>query len=107
MTKIQKLKETWKKMRDAKSAKDVAFCKIASAYYETDEEKTACLCQKNIGSELEPLLVFFKCDSFNRNECCKNEKCNFAEQNKKFVVSHQELVKIRREFIKGLFSRTK
>lgn len=103
MNKIQNLKTVWKKMRDAKQAEEESLNKIC----EMREEKKACLCQKNIGSEREPLLVFFKCDSFNRNECCKNEKCNFAEQNKKFVVSHQELVKIRREFIKGLFGRTK
>ena len=107
MKKMQNLKELRKKLRDAKCAKDAAFGKIVSAYYETDEEKTGCLRQKNIGTEREPLLVFCKCDNFNQNEQCKNEKCNFAKKNSEFIISRQEFINIRREFIKGLFSRTK
>lgn len=107
MKKIQKLKDIWKKLRDAKCVRDVAFWKIVSAYYETDEEKTACLCQKNIGNERNPSVDFFECGNFSKNECCKNEKCNFIEQNNKFVMAHKELIKIRNEFFKELLGRTK
>ena len=107
MNKIQNLKTVWKKLRDAKQVEKESLNKIFTSYCETREEKKACLRQENIGSEREPLLVFCRCDNFNRDESCANANCTFVEQNNNFVMRRKERINIRREFIKGLFSRTK
>ena len=110
--KFEQLKLLFKNVRNARQEKENAELAITIEGSLPLDEKGpySCLTTVALVEGREPLYVSFRCQSFKRGQCCKNAQCPAFEKNEQYVMAYNKYKtarQVRREFIKGLFIRTK
>lgn len=110
--KLKQLKLLSKDVRDARIEKNNAELAMSSyADFGDDENvKQACLKIVNVTNEEKPLYIGTRCESFNTKDFCENTQCPNFDKNARYVRAYTKYKlarNVRKEFIKGLFIRSK
>ena len=110
--KFEQLKVLFENVRDARREKDNAEFSITSDDSLPLVKDCPCSCFTTVAlvEGREPLYVSLKCQSFKKDQSCKNIQCPGFEKNEQYVKAYNKYKtarQIRRDFIKGLFIKTK
>ena len=109
---IKQLKKLFKEVHAAKKLKNEAMLSITSigTLPLDDNRPQSCITSVALVEGREPIYISLVCQSFKRGENCKNQQCPIFDKNIQYSKACEEYKKvrqIRREFIKGLFIRSK
>ncbi len=114
-TKKNKIKEKWgqfktlsKAVREAREEKNNAELGVCS-YDDLNGERSCIICT-NVMDDDKPLFVGYKCESFNSDDFCEDTGCSMFTKNARYIracIMYKLARHARREFIKGLFIRSK
>ena len=110
--KFEQLKMLCESVRKARKEKENAELSITSvdALPLTNNCPYSCLTAVALVEGREPLYVSLKCQLFKKDQSCKKVQCPAFEKNSNYVKAYNEYEtarQVRREFIKGFFSKTK
>ena len=107
MEKLKRLHQLSKDVRAARVKKYNAVVEICS--YDNKPE-VACIKSSSISTERENSVVSCECKSFKTDDTCDNTQCPIFQKNLKYVQASAEYdnaLRLRREFLRGLFGRLK
>ena len=110
--KIEQLKMLNKSVRNARAEKNNAELSITSQAGLPLDDKCpqSCLTYVALVEGREPLYISLRCQMFKKDEGCKNKNCQAFDKNAEYAKAYENYKnarQIRREFIKGLFIRSK
>lgn len=110
--KLEQLKMLFESVRNARNAKDYAELAITSMDGLPLESTCpqSCLTSVALAEGREPIYVSLRCQMFKKHESCKNQNCHAFDKNVQYAKACEKYKiakQVRRDFIKGLFSRSK
>lgn len=110
--KIEQLKMLNKSVRNARAEKNNAELSIISLAGLPLDDKCpqSCLVWVALVEGREPIYISVRCQMFKKDEGCKNKNCQAFDKNAEYAKAYENYknaINVRREFIKGLFIRSK